>query len=352
MSSATWAGVAPFCGAKTRGGVDEAGPHVAGRDQLDARAAGRRPRRPGRHRGRRPSWPSRPSPTMIRSAPPSSAAAISSPVPWVVAAMGSLPSAPPDEGEARRQRHLDHRRAPCRIRHRRVDRIAERAHHRRRARLPPPSTSSVPSPPSATRHLVALAAERGDAAATAAAASAAVPCLGTCRWQPRRARPETTARPRSTMPEPRRAPRHRPWRDAMPEHDLSTIDAVDQAALVRDGQVSPAELVDAAIDRIETVDPRAQRRDPRALRAGPGRGRRAGCRTAPSEACRSCSRTSPCDSAGDPYHAGTPVPAGARLPAPTTTATSRRSSGPPACVAVGRTNTPELGTTVTTESLA
>ena len=41
----------------------------------------------------------------------------------------------------------------------------------------------------------------------------------------------------------------------MSEQDLSTMDAVDQAALVRDGQVSPAELVDAAIDRIEKVNP-------------------------------------------------------------------------------------------------
>ena len=41
----------------------------------------------------------------------------------------------------------------------------------------------------------------------------------------------------------------------MADHDLSTMDAVDQAALVRDGQASPAELVDAAIERIEKVNP-------------------------------------------------------------------------------------------------
>ena len=36
MSSATWAGVAPFCGAKTRAASTKPRPHVAGRDQLDA----------------------------------------------------------------------------------------------------------------------------------------------------------------------------------------------------------------------------------------------------------------------------------------------------------------------------
>ena len=37
--------------------------------------------------------------------------------------------------------------------------------------------------------------------------------------------------------------------------DLAHLDAADQATLVRDGEVSPLELVDAAIDRIERTDP-------------------------------------------------------------------------------------------------
>ena len=37
--------------------------------------------------------------------------------------------------------------------------------------------------------------------------------------------------------------------------DLATLDATDQAALVRDGDASPLDLVDAAIERIERVDP-------------------------------------------------------------------------------------------------
>ena len=37
--------------------------------------------------------------------------------------------------------------------------------------------------------------------------------------------------------------------------DLAAFDAIEQAALVRDGHASPLELVEAAIDRIERVDP-------------------------------------------------------------------------------------------------
>ena len=40
------------------------------------------------------------------------------------------------------------------------------------------------------------------------------------------------------------------------EDDFSKMDAVAQAALVRDRQVSPLELVDAAIRRIEAANPR------------------------------------------------------------------------------------------------
>ncbi|MET0913611.1 MAG: amidase, partial [Acidimicrobiales bacterium] len=37
--------------------------------------------------------------------------------------------------------------------------------------------------------------------------------------------------------------------------DLARLDAVAQAALVRSGEVSPLELVDAAIGRIEALNP-------------------------------------------------------------------------------------------------
>ena len=50
--------------------------------------------------------------------------------------------------------------------------------------------------------------------------------------------------------------------------DLSQLDATAQAELVRNGDASPLELVDAAINRIEKVNPRAQRGHPPAVRLG------------------------------------------------------------------------------------
>ena len=38
-------------------------------------------------------------------------------------------------------------------------------------------------------------------------------------------------------------------------HELAALDATAQAELVRTGQVSPTELVEAAIDRIERINP-------------------------------------------------------------------------------------------------
>ena len=37
--------------------------------------------------------------------------------------------------------------------------------------------------------------------------------------------------------------------------ETSWMDAIDQAALVRSGEVSAAELIEAAIERIEAIDP-------------------------------------------------------------------------------------------------
>ena len=107
------------------------------------RAGGAPAGRPARRRW----WPSRRGPTMTRSAPLSMASTISSPVPAVDAATGSLPSAPPTSSspEARA-----------------ISITAVRPSRRQAAstgapsgpvtvvvRLGPPSASRVPSPPSA-----------------------------------------------------------------------------------------------------------------------------------------------------------------------------------------------------------
>ena len=103
---------------------------------------------PAARRARRRWWPSRPRPTMIRRAPASTAAAISSPVPWVEAAIGSLPAGAADQREPRRPAPSRSPRCP--------GRAATRASTGSPSgpvtivvRLAPPSTSRVPSPPSA-----------------------------------------------------------------------------------------------------------------------------------------------------------------------------------------------------------
>ena len=70
---------------------------------------------------------------------------------------------------------------------------------------------------------------------------------------------------------------------------LALLDATAQADLVRTGQVTAVELVEAAIDRIDALNPRPTRSSrPRIRRRwlGPSPGRPAG-----SPGCPTCSRT-------------------------------------------------------------
>src|SRR5689334_9195434 len=84
-----------------------------------------------------------------------------------------------------------------------------------------------------------------------------------CRTRPgRRARHGRSRSPRRASP-PGRIADADPCRDGasggktprMPD-DVSTLDATAQAALVRTGQVSPRELVESAIRRLEALNPR------------------------------------------------------------------------------------------------
>jgi amidase len=134
------------------------------------------------------------------------------------------------------------------------------------------------------------------------------------------------------------------------DNDLSSLDATAQAALVRDGEASPLELVDAAIERIEKVNPEinaviherfeaARREAAGELPDGPFRG------------VPFVLKDLGIAMAGDPYHAGSRFlkQAGFRTEADTALARRFLAAG---LVVVGRTNTPELGSTVTTEPLA
>ena len=64
--------------------------------------------------------------------------------------------------------------------------------------------------------------------------------------------------------------------EAVLDGSIARMDATAQAELVRSGEASPSELVDAAIERVETAQSRAERRHPRSL----GRGARGGAGTA------------------------------------------------------------------------
>lgn len=132
--------------------------------------------------------------------------------------------------------------------------------------------------------------------------------------------------------------------------ELAWADACALADLVRTGEVSPVELVDAAIARIEKLDPQLnavihqrfeKARDEAAgpLPDGPFRG------------VPFLIKDAVCMAEGDPYHAGTRFlkEAGWRAPADTELAARYRRAG---FVTVGRTNTPEFATSATTEPLS
>jgi amidase len=86
--------------------------------------------------------------------------------------------------------------------------------------------------------------------------------------------------------------------------DLAALDAVAQAELVRTGQASPAELVDAAIARIEAIDPQLNAvihpRFDRARAEAAG-----GLPDGPLRGVPMVLKDLDGTSAGDPYHAGT-----------------------------------------------
>jgi amidase len=132
--------------------------------------------------------------------------------------------------------------------------------------------------------------------------------------------------------------------------DLSVLDATAQAELVRHKDVSPAELVDAAIARTESVNPqlnavitplfdkaRAQARGD--LPDGPFRG------------VPFLLKDLICCSAGDPFHAGMRLlrERGWVADHDTYLAAKFRSAG---FVFLGKTNVPELGPLPTTEPVA
>ncbi|MGY2066186.1 amidase [Blastococcus sp. SYSU DS0619] len=132
--------------------------------------------------------------------------------------------------------------------------------------------------------------------------------------------------------------------------ETTWLDATAQAELVRTGQASPAELVDAAIERIERVDPQldavvrdrfdAAREEARGeLPPGPFRG------------VPLLLKDLGCHVAGERTDYGTSFlrDAGYRWPTDSYLAQRFRAAG---FVVVGRTTVPEFGTTITSEPAA
>jgi len=132
--------------------------------------------------------------------------------------------------------------------------------------------------------------------------------------------------------------------------DLATLDALGHAELVRRGKASPVELVNAAIARIEKVNPqlnavitplfeKARQQAAGPLPDGPFRG------------VPFLLKDLDALSAGDPYHAGSQFLRDLRwVPDHDTYLVAKlRAAG---FVILGKTNTPELGLNVTTEPKA
>src|SRR6266536_2587014 len=133
--------------------------------------------------------------------------------------------------------------------------------------------------------------------------------------------------------------------------DFTWMDATEQAELVRKGEVTPTELVEGAITRIEKLNPQlnavihrlddkatAAAADP-ALPEGPFRG------------VPFLVKDGVCHTAGDPFHCGMQVLKDIdwHEDADTWLAERFRAAG---FVFVGKTNLPELASSVTTEPLA
>src|SRR4051794_22456048 len=134
--------------------------------------------------------------------------------------------------------------------------------------------------------------------------------------------------------------------------DLARLDATAQADLVRRKEVTPRELLEAAIARVERLNPqlnavihdlsdkaRAEVEQPDRIPDGPFRG------------VPFLIKDAVCHTAGDPYHCGMRVlkEAGWTEPDDTWLARRFRDAG---FVIFGKTNLPELASTITTEPLA
>jgi amidase len=133
--------------------------------------------------------------------------------------------------------------------------------------------------------------------------------------------------------------------------ELSVLDAVAQAELVRRGEVKPLELVEAAIERLERLDPELNVLVTRQFERACGEAAGAELPDGPFRGVPFLLKDLGAHLAGDPAYSGMAVLQRAdwREPAEAYFAGKLRRAG---LVVLGRTTTPELGLLPTTESVA
>jgi amidase len=132
--------------------------------------------------------------------------------------------------------------------------------------------------------------------------------------------------------------------------ELAFLDATAQADLVHRGDVQPVELVDAAIDRIERLDPKLNAVIHRRFDQARAEAAQVD-RAAPFAGVPFLVKDAVCETAGDPYHLGMRFlkERGHRSDHDTWLAQRYRRAG---FVFVGKTNLPELALMATTEPVA
>jgi amidase len=133
-------------------------------------------------------------------------------------------------------------------------------------------------------------------------------------------------------------------------HDLAVLDATAQAELVRSGEASPAELVDAAIERIDRVDPRLNAVIHTCFDEAANAARSAELPDGPFRGVPFLLKDIGATQAGLPLWMGSRAlhAAGHRSPGDTELGRRFRAAG---LVTLGKTNLPELGSAPTTQPL-
>lgn len=133
--------------------------------------------------------------------------------------------------------------------------------------------------------------------------------------------------------------------------DLALLDATAQAGLVARGELQPIELVEAAIERIERVNPQLNAVIHPLFEKARAEARSPGLARGPFRGVPFLVKDAVCTTAGDPCHAGMRFLKRHAYHAPEDSELARRFRAA-GFVFVGKTNTPELALSATTEPLA